>query len=54
MPSLCLDRLNEWADKWQMQFDVNKCKVLGVGRENPQYRYIVINEALIGSDYEKD
>ena len=23
-----LDRLVEWADKWQMQFNVSKCKVL--------------------------
>ena len=22
-----LDRLVEWADKWQMQFNVSKCKV---------------------------
>jgi len=25
-----LDRLVEWADKWQMQFNVSKCKVMHV------------------------
>jgi len=27
-----LDRLVEWADKWQMQFNVSKCKVMHVGQ----------------------
>jgi len=30
-----LDRLVEWADKWQMQFNVSKCKVMRVGKKNP-------------------
>ena len=28
-----LSRLVEWADKWRMQFSVNKCKVMHVGRK---------------------
>ena len=42
-----MDRINEWADRWQMQFDSNKCKLLSVGRGNPQNRYLINNEALI-------
>jgi len=30
----------EWADKWQMQFDVIKCKVMHVGKKNPRFLYI--------------
>jgi len=26
-----LKRLVEWADKWRMQFNVSKCKVMHVG-----------------------
>ena len=34
-----LDRLVEWADKWQMQFNVSKCKVMHVGKKNPRHPY---------------
>ena len=27
-----LDQLVEWAEKWQMQFNVSKCKVMYVGK----------------------
>ena len=37
-----------------MQFNINKCKALSVDRGNPQYRYIIINEALLASYHEKD
>jgi len=36
-----LDRLLEWADKWQMQFNVSKCKVMHVGQKNPGILYIM-------------
>jgi len=26
-----LDKLVLWAQKWQMEFNVNKCKVMNVG-----------------------
>ena len=43
-----------WKDRWQMQFIINRCKVFSVGRRDPQYRYTLNNEVLIGSEYEKD
>ena len=36
-----------------MQFDINKFQVLNVGRRNPQYRYTINHEALLGSNYGK-
>ena len=26
-----LDRLNEWVVKWQMDFNIDKCKVMNIG-----------------------
>ena len=36
-----LDRLVEWADKWQMEFNVSKCKVMHV--TNPRQSYCMGN-----------
>jgi hypothetical protein len=29
-----LQRLVEWSEKWQLQFNADKCKVLHLGRNN--------------------
>ena len=34
-----IDKLLEWADRWQMEFNAKKCKVLHFGRSNPCYSY---------------
>ena len=34
-----IDRLLEWADLWQMEFNAKKCKIMHFGRRNPQYNY---------------
>ena len=41
-----LDQLVEWADKWQMQFNVSKCKVMHVGQKNPSSLYTMRNNGL--------
>ena len=33
-----LNRLNEWVVMWQMGFNVDKCKVMSVSRENADNR----------------
>ena len=50
-----LDRIDEWTGRWQVQFSINKCKVLSLGRGNPQNtsRYTINNKALMGSEYER-
>ena len=30
-----LTRLMEWSEEWQMKFNVNKCKVMHIGYNNP-------------------
>ena len=34
-----LDRVVDWAEKWQASFNVKKCKVLHFGKNNPGYQY---------------
>jgi hypothetical protein len=34
-----LDNLMEWAELWGMTFNIEKCKVMHVGRNNPKYDY---------------
>ena len=49
-----LDRMNEWSNKWQMQFNASKCKVFRVDRGKPHNRYTLNREELVCSEYEKD
>ena len=32
-----LNRLMDWAKDWGMEFNVDKCKIMHVGRNNPQF-----------------
>lgn len=61
--SLCsiqrdLDRLEEWAHANLIKFPKDKCKVLDLGKSNPQYQYQyqykLGNEQIEGSSAEKD
>ena len=49
-----LDRLVERADKWQMQFNVSKCKVMHVGKKNPRHSYYTSSNGLKSVEVEKD
>ena len=40
---LDINRADEWAQKWKMKFNVNKCKVLHFNKgENNQYDYYIM------------
>ena len=47
-------RLVEWANKWQLTFNIEKCKVLHYGKNNPCLKYVMSNTELSESDLEKD
>ena len=54
-----IDKLLEWAEKWQMDFNAVKCKVLHVGRKNEGFNYTMGGYAPAGTileavDKEKD
>ena len=36
-----LDSISNWARRWQMEFNVSKCKVMHFGKGNIRYRYIM-------------
>ena len=49
-----LDKLNNWSNEWQMQFNVDKCTVMHFGRENKRCKYSLGNRELKESKEEKD
>ena len=49
-----LDLLYAWSQDWQMSFNVEKCKVLHIGRNNDCYNYTMNGKVLHSIDEEKD
>ena len=49
-----LDKLGEWSEKWQMPFNVGKCKVMHVGYKNQKTQYSLLGEKIESTDQEKD
>jgi len=49
-----LDTITEWADKWQMEFNVSKCKVMHLGKSNPRNAYHMRGNRLNVVEQEKD
>jgi len=50
----CLNNLFEWAETWGMSFNIDKCKVLHLGRENKRFSYTMNNKKLITPGFERD
>ena len=49
-----LHKLEEWTIKWQMTFNVDKCAVLHLGKNNDQHQYSLGNNVIKSSDTERD
>ena len=50
-----LQELQNWSDKWQLKFNIEKCKVMHLGAKNPRYTYTMDGKTLLESiDHEKD
>ena len=49
-----LDNLVEWASTWGMKFNVPKCKIMHVGRNNPEYEYNMDNVKMTVVEEERD
>ncbi|CAM5148917.1 unnamed protein product [Eretmochelys imbricata] len=49
-----LTKLSDWATKWQMKFNVDKCKVMHIGKNNPNYTYNMMGPNLATTNQEKD
>jgi len=48
------DKLVLWAQKWQMEFNVNKCKVMHVGNSDDRSTYYMEGSELTDVSFEKD
>ena len=49
-----LDRLCEWAETWGMSFNVAKCHVMHIGKNNPQHQYRMDGVVLKETEEERD
>ena len=49
-----LDELADWAERWGMSFNVQKCKVMHVGHANKQYEYSMNATVLETTTEERD
>jgi hypothetical protein len=49
-----LNLLEDWSRKWQMDFNLEKCKVMHIGFKNPQASYTFMGAQLNSTDLEKD
>ena len=49
-----LDSLTEWSSRWGMQFNIAKCKVMHVGRNNPRHDYSMSGQVLATTEEERD
>jgi hypothetical protein len=49
-----LDLLSKWAETWGMEFNVTKCKVMHIGRQNQNFDYTMQGQALTTVEREKD
>jgi len=49
-----LQRLFDWAKEWQMEFNIDKCKVMHIGNSNNNFQYFMDNNELAIVQEEKD
>ena len=49
-----LNSLNIWSEKWQLAFNVDKCKALHIGNKNTHHKYRMNGKGLEHIEEEKD
>ena len=49
-----LNTIREWAMKWKMEFNVDKCKIMHLGKKNPKHTYNMGGSALAVTREERD
>ena len=49
-----LQRLFDWAKEWQMEVNIEKCKVMHIGKSNKNFKYYMNNKELEMVQEEKD
>jgi hypothetical protein len=41
-----LDKIGKWSDKWLIQFNTDKCKVMHIGNANPGGNYMLLGSQI--------
>ena len=49
-----LRKLELWAARWGMEFNISKCKVMHFGRNNPRHDYVMNGRLLEKTEEERD
>ena len=49
-----INKLVEWANKWQMNFNIGKCSVMHIGQNNMQGNYDMSKQQLPATDQQRD
>ena len=49
-----LNTVREWAIKWKMEFNVDKCKIMHLGKKNPKHTYNMGGSELAVTREERD
>ena len=49
-----INKLVEWANKWQINFNVDKCSVMHIRDNNMQGNYNLSNQQLPTTDQKRD
>jgi hypothetical protein len=49
-----LDKMMDWAGKWGMEFNRQKCKVMHFGANNPKHQYSMGGQVLAETEEERD
>ena len=49
-----LNVVRDWAAKWKMEFNVNKCKIMHLGKKNPKHSYKMGDSNLTETTAERD
>ena len=49
-----LRKLSKWSQDWQMLFNVNKCKCIHFGHNNPKHEYYLDEEIIQATTTERD
>ena len=49
-----LDKLAAWANRWDMEFNVKKCRVMHKGKRNLEFQYQINDGWLKPVDEERD
>ena len=49
-----LNKVVEWAEKWKMEFNIDKCKIMHLGYNNPKNVYSMGNTTLNATEEERD